>query len=77
MRVQRADGTMCVCYKLKHKLMSGDKKIDLHVYTAKCLATVTVKSLTFLQKKEQSRKFFYIANTELMTATHLIMVQLY
>ena len=68
---------MCVCYKLKHKLMSGDKKIDLHVYTAKCLATVTVKSLTFLQNKEQNRKYFYIANTELMTATHLLMVQLY
>jgi len=46
---------MCVCYKLKQ--MSGDKKIDLHVYTAKCLATVTVKSLTFLQKKEQNRNF--------------------
>ena len=75
MWVQRGVGTMCVCYKLKQ--MSGDKKIDLHVYTAKCLATVTVKSLTFLQNKEQNRKYFYIANTELMTATHLLMVQLY
>lgn len=53
MRVQRADGTMCVCYKLKHKLMSGDKKIDLHVYTAKCYSYCEITHIPAEERAEQ------------------------